>query len=262
MPVDSFQAETPDFTRVGDLRIEWTTRGAGAPLLFLHAENGPDMAAPVLDLLATSARVIAPAHPGYGRSDLDRAMTGVDDLALFYLDMLRQFDLRDVTLVGVGIGGWIAAEMAVHDTSRVARLVLGNPVGIKVGDRESRDIVDMFSLTDAVYAEHAWADPKLGLPDTTQLADDVLTGMARARESTARFGWSPYLHDPKLKRRLSRIDVPSLVVWGAADRLVGVAYGRAYAASIPGGRFALIEGAGHFPHLEKPQEFAKLIAGG
>jgi pimeloyl-ACP methyl ester carboxylesterase len=257
--LDGLQVEHPDFTRVGDLRIEWSSRGAGAPVLFLHAENGPDMAAPVLDLMARSARVMAPAHPGYGRSELDRAMTGVDDLALFYLDLLRQFDLTDVTLVGVGIGGWIAAEMAVHDTARVARLVLGNPVGIKVGDRETRDIVDMFSLTDKVYAEHAWADPALGLPDTTQLPDDVLTAMARARESTARFGWSPYLHDPKLKRRLRRVDVPTLVVWGAADRLVGVEYGRAYAAAIPGARFEVIEGAGHFPHLEKPAEFAGLV---
>jgi len=258
VPVDAI-VDNPDFVRVGDLRIELVARGTGAPLLFLHAENGPDTAAPVLDGLATVSRVIAPSHPGYGRSDLDPSVTGVDDIALLYLDLLKQFDLTGVTLVGVGIGGWIAAELAVHDSSRLARLVLANAVGVKVSDRTTRDIVDMFSLTDTVYAEHAWADPKLGLPDTTQLPDETLTAMARARESTARFGWSPYLHDPKLYRRLRRIEIPTLVLWGAADRITKPDYGEAYAAGIPGARFALIENAGHFPHLEQPVAFAAAV---
>ena len=248
----------PGYTRINDLKIEMTVRGAGKPLVFLHAENGPDIHAPVLDLLAGSARVYAPSHPGYGRSDLDVSLTGIDDLALFYADMLRQLDLRDVTLVGVGLGGWIAAEMAVHDTARLGRLVLADAVGIKLSDRTTRDIADMFAHTDKSFAELAWADPKLGLPDTTKLPDEVLVGMARARESTSRYAWSPYMHDPKLRRRLRRIDIPTTVLWGAADRVVTPAYGRAYAAEIPGAAFKLIEAAGHYPHLEQPALFADL----
>jgi pimeloyl-ACP methyl ester carboxylesterase len=64
------------------------------------------------------------------------------------------------------------------------------------------------------------------------------------------------MHDPKLKGRLHRIRIPTLVLWGTADRLVGEAYGRAFAAAMPGAKFETIAGAGHFPHLEQPKAFA------
>jgi pimeloyl-ACP methyl ester carboxylesterase len=83
--------------------------------------------------------------------------------------------------------------------------------------------------------------------------------MARSRESTGRYAWSPYMHNPKLKGRLHRINVPTLVLWGAADRVVKPEYGRAYAGAIPIARFATIEGAGHFPHLEQPVAFAREV---
>ena len=67
------------------------------------------------------------------------------------------------------------------------------------------------------------------------------------------------MHDPKLKGRLHRIDVPTLVLWGAQDRIVAPDYGRAYAAAIPNARFATIDQAGHFPHLEQPDEFASQV---
>jgi pimeloyl-ACP methyl ester carboxylesterase len=97
--------------------------------------------------------------------------------------------------------------------------------------------------------------------DTKTLPQDEHTYIARARESTGRYAWSPYMHNPKLKSRLRRIDIPSLVVWGSADRMVTPDYGRAYAAAIPGARFEAIDGAGHFPHLEQPDELARRIAG-
>jgi pimeloyl-ACP methyl ester carboxylesterase len=91
------------------------------------------------------------------------------------------------------------------------------------------------------------------------LPESELVLMARSRESTGRYAWTPYMHDPKLKGRLHRINVPTLVLWGTADRVVGPDYGRAYAAAIPGAQFAIIEGAGHFPHLEQPAAFAKQV---
>jgi pimeloyl-ACP methyl ester carboxylesterase len=95
--------------------------------------------------------------------------------------------------------------------------------------------------------------------DTKTLPQDELTLIARSRESTGRYAWSPYMHDPKLKGRLHRIDVPALVLWGAADRVVHADYGEAYAAAIPGARYETIAGAGHFPHLEKPAELARRV---
>ena len=116
--------------KVNNIQLEIIDRGLGRPLLFLHPGIGIDPKAPVLDRLATRARLIAPSHPGFGNSEQPRSSTTLDDLAYFYLDLLEHFDLKHVTIVGVSLGGWIAAEMAVKSTQRISRLVLANTVGI------------------------------------------------------------------------------------------------------------------------------------
>jgi pimeloyl-ACP methyl ester carboxylesterase len=149
--------------------------------------------------------------------------------------------------------------MAVKTAQRLSQLVLIDPVGIKAGDRETRDIADIFAITDKQLAEIAYADPQRMTRDTKSLPDEELVLMARSRESTGRYAWSPYMHNPKLKGRLHRIRIPALVLWGEADRIVKPEYGRAFAAEIPGAQFALIENAGHFPHLEQPNALAQHI---
>ena len=244
---------------IAGARIEILERGQGRPLLFLHPGIGIDATAPVLDRLAARARVIAPSHPGFGRSEQPKQMTTVDDLAYFYLDLMEALDLRNVVLVGVSFGGWIAAEIAVKSTERIGHLVLADALGIKIGDRETRDIADIFALTEAQFNERAYFDPAAAKRDYPALPEAELVAIARNREAMARYGWSPYMHDPKLKGRLRRIRVPTLVLWGAADRIAAPDYGRAYAAAIPGARFMLMERAGHFPHLEAPDDFARSV---
>lgn len=90
--------------------------------------------------------MLAPTHPGYGRSPDAGAIDTIDDLAYLYLDLLAERDLRDTVVIGASFGGWIAAEMAVKSTGRIGRVVLVAPMGIKVGDRETRDIPDIFAL--------------------------------------------------------------------------------------------------------------------
>jgi pimeloyl-ACP methyl ester carboxylesterase len=244
---------------VGGVRVEAVEKGRGRPLLFLHPGIGLDPNAPVLDRLAERARVIAPSHPGFGDSEQPRAFTTIDDLAYFYLDLLDQFDLTDTVVVGVSLGAWIAAEIAIKSTQRIARLVLANAVGIKVGDRETRDIADIFALTEDKLNELAYFDPKIAARDYKAMPEADVRTVARNREATARYGWSPYLHDPKLKGRLHRIRIPTLFLWGTADRILSEAYGRAYCAAIPGARFETIERAGHYPHSEQPDEFARRV---
>jgi pimeloyl-ACP methyl ester carboxylesterase len=244
---------------VGGVSVELIERGRGRPLLFLHPGIGLEPNAPVLDALARGARVLAPSHPGFGRSEVPKWMNTVDDLAYFYLDFLDALDLTDVVVMGVSLGGWIAAAIAVKSTARIARLVLANAVGIKVSDRETRDIVDIFAVTDDELSALAYHDPAMGRRDYTAMPDAEVMIAARNREATARFAWSPYMHDPKLRHRLHRIGVPTLFLWGASDRIVSETYGRAYCALIPGARFEMIEGAGHFPHLEQPDELARRV---
>jgi pimeloyl-ACP methyl ester carboxylesterase len=212
-------------------------------------------------MLAARAHVIAPTHPGFGSTPAPRELTTIDDLAYLYLDLLDTLDLREVVVAGVSLGGWIAAEMAVKSTERMSALVLVNAVGIKPGTRETRDIADIYAITDKQLADLVWADPGRMAPNPKSLPEGDLVAMARSRESTGRYAWSPYMHDPKLKGRLHRVRIPTLVLWGAADRVVGIEYGRSYAAAIPSARFETIEGAGHFPHLEQPQAFARAVSG-
>lgn len=248
--------------QVGGIDLEINEQGSGAPLLFLHAGfplGRPDPDEPALAHLAKAFRVIAPTHPGFGHVDAPDWMTSVDDIAYLYLDLLDQLDLKDVVLVGASFGGWIAAEIAVKSTTRLSRLVLANPVGIKIGDRETRDFVDIYGIFETDLVERAYADPKIGTPDIPSLSDETLYHMARSREATARYGWSPYLHNPKLKSRLHRIDIPTLVLFGEADRITREGYCSAYAECIPGAQFKPMKNAGHFPHREAPEAFAKAV---
>ena len=252
-------AAAPDLVAVRDIQIELIEQGAGRPLLFLHPGIGIEADAPVLARLAARRRVLAPTHPGFGRSELPKSFDTVDDLAYFYLDLLDQLDLRDVVVVGVSLGGWIAAEMAVKSTQQISRLVLANTVGIKVGDREHRDIVDIFAITEDEFLALAYYNATAGKRDYKSLPDAEVKAAARNREATARYAWSPYMHHPKLKGRLHRITVPTLMLWGLHDRVLSEAYGRAYCDAIPGALFAPIASAGHFPHVEEPDQFAEKI---
>ena len=242
---------------ISGIGLDIETHGSGKPLLFLHPEIGMDRAGPALAALAQGARVIAPTHPAYGRPPAPQSFNAIDDIAYLYLDLLEALDLRDVTIVGLGIGGWVACAIAIKTTQRLSKLVLVDAVGVKHGDREARDIFDMWFVTDADLQKAFYLNPEIAVRDTSKLPDDELYAIARAREASSRYGWKPYMHDPKLKGRLRRIKIPALVLWGAEDKIVAPAYGRAYAAALPNARFELIEKSGHFPHVEQPEEFAR-----
>jgi pimeloyl-ACP methyl ester carboxylesterase len=205
---------------VNGIKVQAIEKGRGRPLLFLHPGIGLDRNAPVINMLAERARVIAPSHPGFGNSEQPRSFTTIDDLAYFYLDLLDELDLKDTVVVGVSLGAWIAAEIAIKSTGRLSHLVLANAVGIKVGARDTRDIVDIFAITEPELNKLAYFDPKLAERDYKAMAEEDVRIVARNREASARYGWSPYMHDPKLKTRLHRIRIPTLFLWGSADRIL------------------------------------------
>jgi pimeloyl-ACP methyl ester carboxylesterase len=245
---------------VSGVELEIESHGAGRPLLFLHPGEGLWPRRPWLDALAAKFRVIAPHHPGWGNSALPDWFGTVDDLVYLYLDLAAELDLNDAVLVGACFGGWIAAEIAVRNTARFSHLVLADPLGIKVGGVTQRDIADMHAMTRDEFMRLAWADPARGATDYTQLPEDQLAAIVRGTEAFALFGWKPYMHNPRLKRWLHRIDRPTLLLWGRHDHIVTPTYGEAWRAEIPDARLEVIQDAGHFPHWEQPDEFARRIA--
>jgi pimeloyl-ACP methyl ester carboxylesterase len=146
--------------------------------------------------------------------------------------------------------------MAVRDTHRFSGLVLAAPLGIKVGGVLDRDIADMHSIPRAEFLRLAWANPAAGTVDYAALPDTELAAIARARESLALFGWKPYMHNPRLKRWLHRIDCATHLIWGDSDGIVSTAYGEAWRAEIPGATMTVIPQSGHYPHWEQPEAFA------
>jgi pimeloyl-ACP methyl ester carboxylesterase len=244
---------------VAGVTLDVEEAGQGRELLFLHPGEGLQPNRPWIEALARDHHVIAPSHPGFGNSTLPDWFGTVDDIAYLYLDLARQLDLRNAILVGACFGGWVAAEMAVRDTSRFAGLVLSAPLGIKAGGVLDRDIADMHSIPRADFLRLAWADPAKGTVDYASLPDTELAGIARSRESLALFGWKPYMHNPRLKRWLHRIDIPTQLIWGDADGIVARSYGEAWQAEIPGSAMTVIPGAGHYPHWENPDQFAAAV---
>jgi pimeloyl-ACP methyl ester carboxylesterase len=252
-------AVTSGMMKVRGVDLEVVEGGAGQPLLVLHGGDGVQPDAPYLRKLAETFRVIAPSHPGFGHSSLPDTFDSADDLAYFYLDLLDELDLSEVVLMGCSFGGWIAAEMAVKCCHRLAKLILVDAVGIKVGDRETRDILDIFAVSPDELARRLFHDPALARRDLSALSDDQLRVIARNRESLALFGWDPYMHNPKLRHRLHRITAPTLLIWGESDGVVSPAYGVAYRDAIPGARLAIVPRAGHAPHIEQPDAVVEQV---
>jgi pimeloyl-ACP methyl ester carboxylesterase len=87
---------------------------------------------------------------------------------------------------------------------------------------------------------------------------DSLVQMFHDRSAFARLAWNPYLHDPKLPRRLQRATAPTLVVWGQQDRLSPPVYAEEYKRLLPSAEVVYIDQCGHDPTIEQPEEFARV----
>jgi pimeloyl-ACP methyl ester carboxylesterase len=150
--------------------------------------------------------------------------------------------------------------MMVRSTARFSCLVLVAPLGIKLRGRDERDIADMHGIERPEYLRLAWADPAKGEADYTALPDTELEAIVRGREAFALYGWKPYMHNPRLKRWLHRIDRPTLLLWGAQDGIVTPSYGDGLRQEIPDARIDIIPAVGHFPHWEQPEEFVQRLS--
>ncbi len=231
----------------------------GSGLLYLPSGQGYDPWQSFAAQLAAQRRLIAPSHPGFGKSSLPDWLDSIDDIAHLYLELVDRLDLGEIDLVGSSIGGWIAAEMASKVPKRFRRVVLIGPAGVKVGTADKLDIPDLFAMPQEQVNKLLYCDPAAMTPDLTKLSEGELAVVFRNRETLALLAWEPWMHNPKLRYRLHRIAAPALFVRGDSDGLISAEYLAAYARLLPNARTLTIAAAGHLPHLEQPQALAAAI---
>jgi len=233
-------------------RIRLMRGGAGNPVFVLHGASGASWL-PFMQKLSQKFDVIAPENPGFGESDTPDWLDTVHDLAYFYLDLMQELKLDGVHLVGLSLGGWIAAELAVRSTQKLASLTLAGAAGIALPGVAQ---MDPFLRTDEqrlrdFFHDQSKADDIIARALRPELEDITL----KNRTTVARLTWQPRAHDPHLVKWLHRIDVPTLLIWGENDRMFPKELALAYQQQIPGARLVLVPECGHVPQIEKPDVF-------
>ena len=244
---------------VAGIELEIFERGRGEPILYLHGGAGIGSDIPFLELIAKERRVIAPSHPGFGRSSLPDWLDSVDDISHVYLELMDRLGLMRLDLVGFSIGGWIAAEIASKVPDRLTRLALIGPVGVKTGPPDKLDIPDIFAMSQEALDRLRLHDPGNNPVELAAMSDDELLIAARNRETLALISWEPYMHNPKLRHRLHRVEAPVLLLRGASDGIVSADYLSRYAALFANARIETIAQAGHLPQVEQREVTAKII---
>jgi pimeloyl-ACP methyl ester carboxylesterase len=245
--------------KVRDITVRMWRDGQGRALLFLHGAAGIPGWLPFFTHLATRHEVIVPEHPGFGNSDNPAWIRNVGDVAMYYLDFLDELGAQRVHLVGHSLGGWIAAELAVRNSARLATLTLIAPAGIRV---KGVPIGDNFiwspeETTRNLFHDQAFAEKMLAQVPSEEEADRQLTN----RFMAAKLGWEPRWFNPSLERWLHRIKVPTLVLWGAEDKFFPSRYAERWGERVPGAKVELIPQCGHLPHVEKAEITAQKIIG-
>ena len=213
-------SERSDRVSINGIALEVRRRGKGSPLLVLCGEEELEFDSPWLSDLAQKHELIIPSAPGFGQSERPDWITNVDDMSYIYLDLVEKLGLKAVPVVGFSFGGWIAAEMASKDDSFISKLVLVGALR-----RQARRPAGARHRRHLDAASGRGAQAQVARPGQGQARFPVDAGrdarvVARNVESFARFCWDPYMHNPKLRHRLHRIKVPTLLVWGDKDGIV------------------------------------------
>jgi len=247
------------FITVAGRKTQIARGGDGPPLLYLHSAGGETEWMPFFDLLARRRHLIVPAHPGFALSEGLDGIDDMQDLVWHYVDLLDALGLERVPVVGFSLGGWLGAELAVHRPERVERLALIAAAGLHVPGAPIAELFidDLDAIRDLLF--HDPAGPGVSQGMLTSLDDPRILLWLRAREATARIGWNPYLHNPKLAGHLHRIACPTRVFWGRHDRLIPLAHGEHYARHVPGAGLEVLEDCGHMVPFEQPAELAGRI---
>ena len=243
--------KTLNVAGIGPVELTIEERGDGRAFLVLHGGAGPQSVAGFAQLVADKDRnrTLTPTHPGFGGTPRPEGLNSVARLASVYNGLLDDLELEGVTVIGNSVGGWIAAEMALLDSPRISGIALIDAVGIEV---EGHPVADVSGLSVPEIQALSFHDPTPFRVDPASIPDAQKAIMAANGAALAVYAGSPAMADPTLLGRLAGIPVPTLVLWGESDQIVGPAHGQAYAAAIRWARFEVLPATGHMPQMETP----------
>lgn len=246
--------------RGGALAFRVLAAGRGHPVVYFHSVYEPQGWPALLDHLADRYAVTMPVHPGAGGSAGVETLDDVLDLALAYEELLDALGITRAHLVGHFFGGMVAAELAALFPERVARLVLVAPLGLWRDDAPSADIL---TLPPEDLIQMLWHDPESAAArqwaaqpaDEAQKVAAQIESIAR-RAAMARFVWP--IPDKGLRKRLHRIEAPTLLLWGDGDQVNPVIYVEEWQRRIKGAAVKLLRG-GHMLVHESPDAAAAAV---
>jgi pimeloyl-ACP methyl ester carboxylesterase len=243
--------------RVREVTIKLHRAGRGSTVLFLHGAGGAPQWLPFFDTLSEHYEVLVPEHPGFGESDDPQWIRSMPDLAMFYLDLIEAMGLDHIHLIGNSLGGWLAAEILIRDRARFRSLVQLAPAGIRIKGVPCGDNF-IWGPEEAVrnlYHDQPFADRILGLQPTEEQVDLML----KNRFTVAKLGWQPRWFNPDLEKWLHRIKLPSLIVWGADDKIMPPANAALWQERLPDARLVMLNACGHLPHVEQAPTVARHV---
>ncbi len=229
---------------------------AAAPLLYIHDTFLGNLWQAYHNTLAQNFHVFAPDIPGFGLTERPNWMRDMSDYVLYFRDLLDMLSLDKTIVVGHSLGGWMAVELAVWYPERVEKLVLSNAAGIRV---KGSPIADLFAMNPQELVMACFDNLAAAMPlMPAEFNTDYLLSQYRQLTTLASLAWNP-AYDLKLERRLERINSPTLIVWGQNDRLISPVYGDTFHRLITNSELVKLEGTGHMPMFEKPDEWCSVI---
>jgi pimeloyl-ACP methyl ester carboxylesterase len=258
-------------------RVNVIELGSGPPVVFIHGLSGSwQNWLEQLPVFARDRRVIAFDLPGFGASQMPREKITIRGYGRFVDALLDELGVSSAAVVGNSMGGFIGIELAIRFPQRIERLVLVSAAGLSIEYlRNERALAVLGAIENRLAAYSGWlasrSDALARRPGARRMIfgivahrPDRLPGplVAEQVRGSGKPGFLPALDaltDYPIRDRLGEIACPTLIVWGAEDKLVPARDADEFARLIPNSRKVVWPETGHVAMLERPEAFNALV---
>ncbi|HUW23549.1 MAG TPA: alpha/beta hydrolase [bacterium] len=252
------------YTFIQNNKIFVRTKGYGEPIILIHGMFTSSLCwINTIHELANSYKVYALDLPGWGESDKPKVNYSTIYYAQFLNEFMRYFEIEKSIFVGHSIGGQIALSMAVEYPKKVKKLILVNSGGILPSKLPK--LLFLFKVSFIGYLLSCWIMRKSAIKsmmrnamffNSQYVTDDVLNDAFKS----SKYAFSKLMGNlTDLRDRLSEIGIPTLIIWGKKDRSLPLDMGSLFNKLIPNSVLEVIQEAGHYPQIEKPEVFNSII---